>query len=42
MAGVDCGFCIHAGSGGVEPGVVGAKMAALVAGATLASKRFWP
>ena len=42
MAGVDCGFSIHAGSGGVEPGVVWAKMAALAEGAAIASKRFWP
>lgn len=42
MAGVDCGFSIHAGSGGVEPGVVWAKMAALAEGAAIASQRFWP
>ena len=41
MAGVDCGFSIHAGSGGVDPEVVWAKMAALAQGAALASKRFW-
>lgn len=41
MAGVDCGFSIHAGSGGVDPGVVWAKLAALAEGAAIASKRFW-
>jgi 5-methyltetrahydropteroyltriglutamate--homocysteine methyltransferase len=42
MAGVDCGFSIHVGSGGVDPDVVWAKMAALSEGAALASKKFWP
>lgn len=42
MAGVDCGFSIHVGSGGVDPDVVWAKMAALAQGAALASKTFWP
>jgi hypothetical protein len=37
MAGVDCGFSIHAGSGGVDPDVVWAKMAALAKGAAPAS-----
>jgi len=41
MAGVDCGFSIHVGSGGVDPGVVYAKLAALAEGAAIASKRFW-
>ncbi|MFZ4688341.1 MAG: cobalamin-independent methionine synthase II family protein [Polymorphobacter sp.] len=41
MAGVDCGFSIHAGSGGVDPDVVWAKMAALAKGAAIASERFW-
>jgi 5-methyltetrahydropteroyltriglutamate--homocysteine methyltransferase len=41
MAGVDCGFSIHAGSGGVDPDVVWAKMAALAKGAAIASARFW-
>jgi 5-methyltetrahydropteroyltriglutamate--homocysteine methyltransferase len=41
MAGVDCGFSIHAGSGGVDPQVVWAKMAALAEGAAIASARFW-
>jgi 5-methyltetrahydropteroyltriglutamate--homocysteine methyltransferase len=41
MAGVDCGFSIHAGSGGVDPEVVWAKMAAMAQGAAIASKRFF-
>ncbi|WP_428410431.1 cobalamin-independent methionine synthase II family protein [Hyphococcus sp.] len=42
MAGVDCGFSIHAGSGGVDPEVAFAKLGALAEGAALASKQFWP
>ncbi|HEY0479150.1 MAG TPA: cobalamin-independent methionine synthase II family protein [Kofleriaceae bacterium] len=42
MAAVDCGFSIHVGSGGVDPGVVWAKLAALAQGAAIASKKFWP
>jgi 5-methyltetrahydropteroyltriglutamate--homocysteine methyltransferase len=42
MAGCDCGFSIHAGSGGVDPEVVWAKLAALAEGAAKASKRYWP
>jgi 5-methyltetrahydropteroyltriglutamate--homocysteine methyltransferase len=41
MAGVDCGFSIHAGSGGVDPEVVWAKMAAMAEGAAIATKRFF-
>jgi 5-methyltetrahydropteroyltriglutamate--homocysteine methyltransferase len=41
MAGVDCGFSIHVGSGGIDPDVVYAKLAALAEGARIASKRFW-
>jgi 5-methyltetrahydropteroyltriglutamate--homocysteine methyltransferase len=41
MAGTDCGFSIHVGSGGVDPGVVWAKLAALAEGAALASRKFW-
>jgi 5-methyltetrahydropteroyltriglutamate--homocysteine methyltransferase len=41
MAGVDCGFSIHVGSGGVDPDVVWAKFAALSEGAAIASKKFW-
>jgi 5-methyltetrahydropteroyltriglutamate--homocysteine methyltransferase len=42
MAAVDCGFSIHVGSGGVDPGVVWAKLTALAQGAAIASKKFWP
>lgn len=42
MAGVDCGFSIHAGSGGVDPDVVFAKLKCLSEGAELASRKFWP
>jgi 5-methyltetrahydropteroyltriglutamate--homocysteine methyltransferase len=41
MAGVDCGFSIHVGQGGVDPDVVWKKLAALAEGARIASKRFW-
>ena len=41
MAGVDCGFSIHVGSGGVEADIVWAKMAALAEGARIATSRFW-
>jgi 5-methyltetrahydropteroyltriglutamate--homocysteine methyltransferase len=41
MAGVDCGFSIHVGSGGVDPGVAFAKLKALSEGAAIASKQFW-
>jgi 5-methyltetrahydropteroyltriglutamate--homocysteine methyltransferase len=41
MAGVDCGFSIHVGQGGVDPDVVWAKLKALSDGAALASKKFW-
>ena len=41
MAGCDCGFSSHAGSGGVDPDVVWAKLAVLSEGAVIASKRFW-
>lgn len=41
MAGVDCGFSIHVGSGGVDREVVWAKMKALAEGAAIASKRYW-
>lgn len=42
IAGVDCGFSIHVGSGGLDPEVVWAKLAALAAGAAIASGQFWP
>ncbi len=41
IAGVDCGFSIHVGQGGVDPDVVWAKLAALAEGARIASKKFW-
>jgi 5-methyltetrahydropteroyltriglutamate--homocysteine methyltransferase len=41
MAGVDCGFSIHVGQGGIDPDVVWAKLAALAEGARIASKGFW-
>ena len=40
MAGVDCGFSVHAGSGVIDPEVVWAKLAALAQGAELASRRY--
>jgi len=42
MAGADCGFSIHVGSGSVDRSVVWAKMAALSKGAEMASAQFWP
>jgi 5-methyltetrahydropteroyltriglutamate--homocysteine methyltransferase len=42
MAGVDCGFSIHVGSGGVDPKVAFAKLKALSDGAALATKKYWP
>ncbi|MEQ8433632.1 MAG: cobalamin-independent methionine synthase II family protein [Oceanicaulis sp.] len=42
IAGVDCGFSIHVGSGGVDPDIVFAKLSALSEGARLASEKFWP
>ena len=42
IGGVDCGFSIHVGSGGLDPEVVWAKLGALAEGAELASRRFWP
>jgi 5-methyltetrahydropteroyltriglutamate--homocysteine methyltransferase len=39
MAGVDCGFSIHAGMRGIDPDVVWAKLEALVHGAELAERR---
>ena len=41
MAGVDCGFSVHAGSNSLDPEVVWAKLAALAEGAAIASKRYW-
>jgi 5-methyltetrahydropteroyltriglutamate--homocysteine methyltransferase len=41
IGGVDCGFSVHVGSGGLDPEVVWAKLAALAEGAAIASKQFW-
>ena len=41
IGGVDCGFSIHVGSGGLDPDVVWAKLAALAEGAAIASKRYF-
>jgi 5-methyltetrahydropteroyltriglutamate--homocysteine methyltransferase len=42
MAGNDCGFATSAAGDEVHPDVAWAKLAALVEGARLASKRLWP
>jgi 5-methyltetrahydropteroyltriglutamate--homocysteine methyltransferase len=41
MAGVDCGFSIHAGMRGIDPDVVWAKLGALARGAEIATNRLW-
>jgi 5-methyltetrahydropteroyltriglutamate--homocysteine methyltransferase len=41
IAGTDCGFSTFAGFGVVDPDIVYAKLAAMAAGARLASKRLW-
>jgi 5-methyltetrahydropteroyltriglutamate--homocysteine methyltransferase len=41
IGGVDCGFSVHVGSGGLDPEVVWAKLAALAEGARIASRQFW-
>jgi 5-methyltetrahydropteroyltriglutamate--homocysteine methyltransferase len=41
LAGVDCGFSIHVGSGGVDPKIAFAKLRALAEGAALASAKYW-
>jgi 5-methyltetrahydropteroyltriglutamate--homocysteine methyltransferase len=41
LAGVDCGFSIHVGMGGVDPDVTYAKLGALAEGARIASKKYW-
>ena len=41
LAGADCGFASFAGSTEIHPSVVWAKLAALTAGAALASRRLW-
>ena len=42
IAGTDCGFSTFAGFGVVDPDIVYAKLAAMAAGARLASARLWP
>ena len=41
IAGVDCGFSVHAGSNSLDPEVVWAKLSALAQGAEIASRRYW-
>jgi 5-methyltetrahydropteroyltriglutamate--homocysteine methyltransferase len=41
IAGCECGFSIHAGSGGVDPDMVWAKISALSEGAAIASRHYW-
>ena len=41
MAGVDCGFSIHAKMRGVDPDVVCGELEALARGAEIASERLW-
>ncbi|VVT21021.1 cobalamin-independent methionine synthase II family protein [Erythrobacter sp. EC-HK427] len=41
LAGVDCGFSVHAGSNSLDPEIVWAKLAALAQGAAKASKVYW-
>jgi 5-methyltetrahydropteroyltriglutamate--homocysteine methyltransferase len=41
MAGTDCGFSTFAGFGSVDEDIVYAKLAAMVEGARLASRRLW-
>lgn len=40
IGGVDCGFSIHVGSGGLDPELVWAKLSALAEGAAIASRRY--
>jgi 5-methyltetrahydropteroyltriglutamate--homocysteine methyltransferase len=41
IAGADCGFASFAASHEMHPSIVWAKLAALVEGAGIASKRIW-
>jgi 5-methyltetrahydropteroyltriglutamate--homocysteine methyltransferase len=41
IAGTDCGFSTFAGFGAVDPDIVYAKLAAMAAGARIASGRLW-
>ncbi len=42
VAGVDCGFSIHVGMGGIDPDVTYRKLATLAEGARIASAKYWP
>lgn len=42
MAGSDCGFSTFAGDGLVDPEICFAKLAAMAAGAAIATRRLWP
>ncbi len=42
MAGTDCGFSTFAGYAGLDTDIAYAKMAAMAAGAEIATKRLWP
>lgn len=42
MAGVDCGFSVHAGSNPLDPAIVWAKLASLARGVEIASSQYWP
>lgn len=41
MAGVDCGFSVHAASNALDPEIVWAKLTALAQGAEKASAKYW-
>jgi 5-methyltetrahydropteroyltriglutamate--homocysteine methyltransferase len=41
VAGSDCGFATFAGSDEIDPAIAWAKLAALVEGAEIASRRLW-
>jgi 5-methyltetrahydropteroyltriglutamate--homocysteine methyltransferase len=41
IAGVDCGFSIHVGMGGVDPDVTYAKLKAMADGAAIATEKHW-
>jgi 5-methyltetrahydropteroyltriglutamate--homocysteine methyltransferase len=41
IAGTDCGFATFAGSDEIDPAIAWAKLAALVEGAEIASRRLW-
>ncbi|MGZ5853589.1 MAG: epoxyalkane--coenzyme M transferase, partial [Xanthobacteraceae bacterium] len=41
IAGTDCGFGTFAGAGKIDPGIAFKKLASLVEGAAITSKRLW-